>query len=450
LTPRRSLLRLIALLGCVALPHTQVAKAATSPDAVPPGRQAEPAEKDRALEYALMVNADAATIDQLLKQGANPSARVLRPGNFQRATFLAVAIFHRRWDVASLLVGAGASLTDCPEQSPDAQCRFEPKRSLLPDSLPLISAMWLGAPLDLLQLMVRKGVDVNAQDSRGRTALDFVEGNCLRQGQWMTGVRCTAETDPPSNLDAKKMEEFLRESGAVPRPIARVKLALSENRGTGATGSGHRASAGSKIAGRVVDAQTKQPIEGAVVVANWTSTSPAGPESREGCDHSDAAVTGSDGAFAMDAWSGFWSPRLWGVFDRKVTFTVYKRDYVLPESTTPNIELVRVDRSVNRLVSFGDWPMGLSCFRSGILLSKMAQAEFRKTRKHFYWLYSAVAVDWEPLAETAAQRRAVRNLWFEAESSLTDYSKPIMTGRNNLDINIDPNNSLKPDDLADR
>lgn len=73
------------------------------------------------------------------------------------------------------------------------------------------------------------------------------------------------------------------------------------------------------ITGHVIDAETQQPIEDAVVLVEWTKTHGIGDHSTESYKVADA-VSGKDGKFVLP---GCFSP-----FVNKPDMTIYKKGYV--------------------------------------------------------------------------------------------------------------------------
>lgn len=57
-----------------------------------------------------------------------------------------------------------------------------------------------------------------------------------------------------------------------------------------------------EVRGKVLDAETKEPIEGVVVVYHWKGTASSFVVSRDQCYHVESAVTDADGVFVVPAW----------------------------------------------------------------------------------------------------------------------------------------------------
>lgn len=76
--------------------------------------------------------------------------------------------------------------------------------------------------------------------------------------------------------------------------------------------------------GTVVDSETWQPIEGAIVVAMYTKDVISIPESRNVKFHFQEVITGKDGLFRIPAYTTLVNPFAW---DGGVFFVVYKSGY---------------------------------------------------------------------------------------------------------------------------
>ncbi len=294
-------------------------------------------DKDQAL-FAIFKtrHVSAPMVKLLLDHGANPN-QWFRDTNVWDGgeSLLAETIMRtdRRWDIAELLIGAGASLTDCTVEAPSGGCS-NVKHEYLASSLFFTDAVLADAPQKLLDLMLAKGYDINSKDTEGLTALDRTLEHCFYLGLYMTGLRCPlthvsyrGHFDESGNYDQHTATKYLREHGAT---LQNTELALRDER------TAHPVSTVktqpfllSSITGQIVDEESGKPIAGAIVAVTWHAYNPGGPGGGDSvCLHAETAKTDAVGHYRMPDYHGYWSPENWMLSDRHVDLGAYKSWYV--------------------------------------------------------------------------------------------------------------------------
>jgi ankyrin repeat protein len=397
-------------------------------------------EKDDLLKQAVTLGRPQ-LVRLLLAHGANANVTRTIPADHSERALLADAVFNRHWDIAEALVDAGGDPNRCMES---AKGRCSPLHSV-GDRI-LTATIFSGAPEALWVQMLAHGADINAADTDGLTVLDLVEEHCIRFGHVMDRTRCPATVQVPSTVDQQQARRFLLDHGAVERAVA-TRLSPAEIAAADpelphrreALQSGGGFTLAGKFRGRVLDAATGAPIGGAFVMASWRATASGPVHALRLCMHTDAAQADDTGRFEMADWLGYWAPRNMMLYDRQRALAVYKPGYEFVEQRGDNVLLRPTPPDRDR------W--GVDFMSCGIDPGQ-SRDDFRETRRHFHGVYAAMAVDMAPFADSPKRRSWIEHLRAEAESCLTDYAKPIMRGREQLEVNIDPADRLTPEQAA--
>ena len=115
---------------------------------------------------------------------------------------------------------------------------------------------------------------------------------------------------------------------SVKQPVAKALLLL----GLLVAESGCTLSvSGTAIEGRVVDEATGNPIQGALVIAQWSGDVGGPVQSSQTCFHLEIATTDADGRYRIPGWSrrpvADWEGGFFGLRNTEVTRRTYKDGY---------------------------------------------------------------------------------------------------------------------------
>lgn len=185
----------------------------------------------------------------------------------------------------------------------------------------------------------------------------------------------------------------------------------------GFQGLGFVGATGRSIHGVVTDAETGQPIEGAIVAVKWVGTVSMIVDAQTRCYWVESAVTDEKGEYKLSRW---WNLKRWvPLFDRFINIKAYKSGY--HHGRNPRIDVFDVSMQKNtdpyakRFAALKQLVPAASCHGA-------ANGE-----KGLYPFYKAMADDAAKYATTYDQRKDVR--WFQeiAAGKLVDTYRD-MTG----------------------
>lgn len=174
---------------------------------------------------------------------------------------------------------------------------------------------------------------------------------------------------------------------------------------------------GQSIRGVITDAETGEPIEGAIVAATWVGVVSMIVDSQTRCYWVESTITGKNGEYEFSRW---WNTKRWvPLFDRRIDVMSYKSGYHYGDN--PRVDVFDISMQKNtdpydkrfaelkRLVSAG------SCQGS------------RNGEQPLYTFYKAMADDAAQYAMTYEERKDVR--WFrEIAAGMLVDTYPDMTG----------------------
>ena len=190
------------------------------------------------------------------------------------------------------------------------------------------------------------------------------------------------------------------------------------------------------IEGQVLDDSTDKPIPGAIVVIGWNLGSGGIGGGTLWCPHVETATTDSQGRYQVGRWMGWWAPKYWMMWGRFRYSYGYKRGYVqsvTKQSTEERIYLHVFSGSKEEWMhSLG----GFECFNGT-----------DDSVKNLYRIWSAIAEDQASIAETDSQRQMAQFYLRRAKELLVNRSKPVTTAPDGSEVNVDPSDSYKPEDL---
>ncbi len=78
--------------------------------------------------------------------------------------------------------------------------------------------------------------------------------------------------------------------------------------------------------GKIVDAQTREPLEGVIVLAAWHGTSSSFAHSQSGCFHLESSRSDKNGEFVIPEWKDK-EKKSRGIMDRYIKFHLYRPGY---------------------------------------------------------------------------------------------------------------------------
>lgn len=166
---------------------------------------------------------------------------------------------------------------------------------------------------------------------------------------------------------------------------------------------------GRPISGVVVEAQTGRPLQNATVIAVWNGRV-GWIHGMKTCYHVETATSDADGRFSMRTWfSGFSFP----VGERSIVIRAVMPGYYLPAAEPQRDDIVYVSKFSGSAQSYFDelqFVYELGDCRNADLNGELGE------------LYSIVAKDAAPKAETEEQMRRVQFLVESAATALAKFS----------------------------
>ena len=158
---------------------------------------------------------------------------------------------------------------------------------------------------------------------------------------------------------------------------------------------------GGGISGVVTDAETGEPIEGAIVITNWVGVINMIVDSQTTCYWAQGTVTDKNGNFRFSRW---WSTEGWKpLFDRRVSVYAYKSGYHPRHS--PRFDVFDIPMEKNR-DSYDKRFAELKKF-----VSPASCAGANNGEKEIYPFFKAMAEDAGRYATTYEERKDIR--WFQ-------------------------------------
>jgi hypothetical protein len=191
------------------------------------------------------------------------------------------------------------------------------------------------------------------------------------------------------------------------------------------------------IEGQVLDDETQQPIPGAIVVATWYATSSGFPDSHSKCLHVESATADAAGRYRLPDWHGWWYPNNWLLFDRVLGVGAHKFRYEPSMLQVPTVERIYLKPFKGPDEAWLERPQStFSCF-PGV----------DESAKNLYRVWAAIVADETPLASTAKQMQQLRSDAANAKVLLVNHAKPTTFDSGGYEVNVNPNDAFKPEDL---
>lgn len=158
---------------------------------------------------------------------------------------------------------------------------------------------------------------------------------------------------------------------------------------------------GRSLHGVVTDAETGQPIEGAIVAANWVGTVSMIVDSQTQCYWVESAITDENGEYELPRW---WSTKRWVPLHRRyINIVAYKSGYHPGYKTRRDVFDVSMDRNTDpydkRFAELKRLVLAASCLRPN------------NGEKALYPLYKAMSEDAARYATSYEERKDIR--WFQ-------------------------------------
>ena len=195
---------------------------------------------------------------------------------------------------------------------------------------------------------------------------------------------------------------------------------------------------GGPLSGQVLEEGTRKPVPGAIVVAKWEGNVWAFVETRLVCVHVESTIADQEGRYKLPRWS---KPSTVGpvVMDLAPVVVAYKPGYGLPSepSQEQEIELIapfkgRVKERfeyLDRVIS------STSCVSAG------------SSYRNLYRIRSAIYQEARSIAQTLEEKRYAETYEELVERILVDRTKPTKYDERGRLINVNPEDSLKPEGL---
>lgn len=189
-----------------------------------------------------------------------------------------------------------------------------------------------------------------------------------------------------------------------------------------------------KIGGTVRYAANGRPVAGAVVFVWWLANNGRSTYVL----HVDSVRTDTDGHYEMANWSGF----DWRLLERRRWYGVYKAGYVFDGLDGGDLRIRALEDGAD---PFANLPV-VQRVNWGEGSGNMGKPN--KVEAGLYWLLAAMAADLKPLADTPQRKDQVAILEEKARSALADESKPIEASAHFFAVNVNPKDSLRPQDIG--
>lgn len=158
---------------------------------------------------------------------------------------------------------------------------------------------------------------------------------------------------------------------------------------------------GGVISGVVTDAETGEPIEGAIVITNWVGVINVIVDSQTTCYWTQGTVTDKSGRFRFSRW---WSMEDWKpLFDRRVSVYAYKSGYHPRHS--PRFDVFDIPMEPNR----DAYDERFAELKK--LVPRASCHGANNGEKELYPFYKAMAEDAAKYATTYEERKAIP--WFQ-------------------------------------
>lgn len=192
---------------------------------------------------------------------------------------------------------------------------------------------------------------------------------------------------------------------------------------------------GEAIEGKVLEAGTNKPIPHAIVVVRWDGILSGFAEQRGVCVHVESTATDEQGRYRINAWRK--PSTLGGVRDIGPTVSAYQ----------PSYEIARRDRE-NNMVYLRPFTGGRGERLQYLdrVISSTSCGD-KSTHQNLYRIHRAVYEEARAIAQTEEEKKQVERLKWIAEYSLVNLNKPTKSDGRGRTINVDPNDSFKPEDL---
>lgn len=194
---------------------------------------------------------------------------------------------------------------------------------------------------------------------------------------------------------------------------------------------------GKAIEGKVLEEGTNKPIPGAIVVARWQGHLATFAHGKTVCYHVLSTTTGENGNYRFPAWkkevAEDWQKN---VRPEDVIIAAHKPGYRESE---------RYEKNVQYLQPFTGGRGERLQYLDRVISS--TSCGDKSTHQNLYRIHRAVYEEARAIAQTEEEKKQVERLKWIAEYSLVNLNKPTKSDGRGRTINVDPNDSFKPEDL---
>ena len=199
---------------------------------------------------------------------------------------------------------------------------------------------------------------------------------------------------------------------------------------------------GGPVVGQVLEEGTYKPVPGAIVVVRWIGRTTSGSwfvEARDVCYHVETVVTDEQGQYKTAAWTQEQS-KDYTLKYHSFSVDAYKPGFGWPTKPSQNNDIVYLATfkggTRERLDYLGRVISGTSCGGAA-----------GESLKYLYRLTRAVYEEARTVAQTADEKRRAERFRELAEDTLVNRSKSTRYDERGRLINVNPEDSFKPEEL---
>jgi hypothetical protein len=206
---------------------------------------------------------------------------------------------------------------------------------------------------------------------------------------------------------------------------------------------------GGPLDGQVLEEGTNQPLPGAIVVVRWQGNVGGPVESSTTCYHVETATTDNQGRFHIHAWKTTeaalglhpsWFDRLFfgpTIRDREILKSAYHPGYTF--GTVPS------EKDTVWLKPFTGGRGERFKYLDRVISN--TSCGDKDTYKNLYRITYAVYEEAKAIAQTEDEKRHAERFKDLADDALVNRSKPTTYNKRGREINVDPKDAFRPEDI---